>query len=564
MKPFTLNQRYDCTALVSEDVVSFCYEGEHSERGDKVWVFKYKRAYLTAAVVTQCIDRCERLLTLTHDRVLPLIDYHYDGESLYTVSRAPEPCVTLDTFLKQYPTVDFKTLWSFSTQVLALLTFLEQEKLVCGTLNFSTLLVGESGNITLARLIVPLHVYTGQWQSLDVVEDVMFLAPEYLEAKQYSSRSDMYAFGMLLAIFFGKRWPYSYVHTLTEMKKQMVQGPAPFEPVSTQIPHRLTTIIHVCLQIEPAARFRSFRELIQVYKGGHSFVPDQGSGTVSILKRVQTTLQLQAKAHQRHLWQWVGCIVFLVLLIGVAVQGYAVYVRAIPEVAVPAIAGHTQKEALEVLQAYRLEASVAGTQFHPHIPAGIVIESKPPGGRIVKEDRHVRLFVSKGKSPLIMPDLIGYSQALVQQKLRGKNVTVEVKGQVYSLQYPVGTVVAQEPPAQSFLADDATLSLTLSKGYPVAIRVYAAKSLLFYKTSPQRRVEIDVEVDPTWPDQHVEIRVDHLKGRETVYKHTVLAGEQLNKRFTVEKGSDVRVYLNGELAKKQRIETLSEEVNAVF
>ena len=95
---------------------------------------------------------------------------------------------------------------------------------------------------------------------------------------------------------------------------------------------------------------------------------------------------------------------------------------SIPEVAVPNLMGLTQEEAERIAKEYNLKSHNAGIRFHPNIEEGLVIETKPPAGRVVKENRVIRMYFSKGVGPILVPDLIGYTKEDVHDKFSNSGI----------------------------------------------------------------------------------------------------------------------------------------------
>ena len=81
----------------------------------------------------------------------------------------------------------------------------------------------------------------------------------------------------------------------------------------------------------------------------------------------------------------------------------------------------------------------------------MIIESKPPAGRVVKSSRLIRLFVSKGLGPVLVPNLVGFSKEEAAEILLQKGFNLEVTNESYSMQYPEGVVLGQESGSNTFL-----------------------------------------------------------------------------------------------------------------
>ena len=128
-------------------------------------------------------------------------------------------------------------------------------------------------------------------------------------------------------------------------------------------------------------------------------LPVEGS---NLQKKLKDDLQLRALSNLKEFVKW-GCIAACMILMGFGVNRlYVSYLTSIPEVAVPNVLGIHFDEAESMLDQYQLRSLVVGARFHPHYEEGDIIDMKPPAGRVVKEDRVIRLFVSKGAGPILV------------------------------------------------------------------------------------------------------------------------------------------------------------------
>ena len=207
-----------------------------------------------------------------------------------------------------------------------------------------------------------------------------------------------------------------------------------------------------------------------------------------------------------------------------------------------------------MLDDYNLEYLISGERFHPNVKKGFVIESKPPSGRVVKEKRVIRLFVSKGKGPILVPDLIGYTRPYVEEKLVQRGLSTEVVAQEFSLQYDSGIVIGQNPMSNTFIGPSENIKLTISKGYPVKINISKAKSSLFMNKDHIRNVSITFYMLDEWLSQELAIYYTRNESREKVYSDLIDPGEDVKLDFELNKGGLLEILFNDEVIIKQVIE----------
>ena len=199
-------------------------------------------------------------------------------------------------------------------------------------------------------------------------------------------------------MFFSQQWLCKYSISIHQIKKEIVGGFQPFKPIHPKIPDRLCTIIKVCLSPDKENRFRSFVELVKAYKSNINLksmnLNEESSLMVDSLKAY---IKEKTKLSVMQTSRLIALVVVVILSIFGVNQLFLSYMKAIPEIAVPDLSGLTEEEVEALLDKYQLNYLNAGVRFHPNVAENFIIETKPPAGRIVKEDRVIRLYLSKRK-----------------------------------------------------------------------------------------------------------------------------------------------------------------------
>jgi serine/threonine protein kinase len=99
-------------------------------------------------------------------------------------------------------------------------------------------------------------------ESLSAVGTVMgtpqYLSPEVLRGSKADTRSDLWAFGVVLHQMLTGRLPFTGA-TMFELSSSILKEPAPALPAT--VPARLRAVVERCLQKSPAGRFQSASEL---------------------------------------------------------------------------------------------------------------------------------------------------------------------------------------------------------------------------------------------------------------------------------------------------------------
>ena len=131
-----------------------------------------------------------------------------------------------------------------------------------------------------------------------------------------------------------------------------------------------------------------------------------------------------------------------------------------PKTEVPNVVGEQQDRALSDLQ----DASLKGktVQVESDKPQGQVISQSPKSGASVAEGTSIKLNVSKGPTPVAVPNVVGSTYETASSILQAKGFAVR-RTDVKSDQ-PKDTVIDMSPGAGTLQPPAATINLTVSKG----------------------------------------------------------------------------------------------------
>jgi serine/threonine-protein kinase len=132
----------------------------------------------------------------------------------------------------------------------------------------------------------------------------------------------------------------------------------------------------------------------------------------------------------------------------------------LPKVDVPGVIGDQATDAVAAIAGRGLKADVH--RINSEKETGTVTGQDPPAGTRVVKGTKVRINVSEGPKPVAIPPVVGvpYEQAAAQ--LQGAGFAVARRD--VDSNDPKGTVVQEDPPANSLAAKGSTVTLYVSKG----------------------------------------------------------------------------------------------------
>lgn len=546
-----LKSRYHIGELIQEDIFSELFHGIDKQTNTSLLIYKFKKKYLSQSLIKQLMKSAEALIGIEHENIVRLLDYAFDGVEFYAVYEGVESYITLEEYV-QHHEWSSATLWRFMTQILSALVVLEQSQLAHGSLSLNTILISKDKKATLIKSNLQALILNHNIQKMDVLDDCLCVAPDFIYNQGLTSQTDMYSFGVILQFLFSKSWPYPYTVSLQDYKASLLKGPKPFKKYEDKIPDRLSEVVRKCLQVSSTDRFDSFIDLIKTYKGDYSIDVTQ-TDSPAVLSALKVDLdKKKAKKTITRLLYTIG-ILSVVSMLGMAHYFYSLYITAIPERIVPNVVGLDKQLALEMLQQHHLRGIIAGERIHPLYKEGMVIESKPRAGRDVKQNRLIRLYLSKGKGSELVPDLVGRGKGQAEELLVDRGIHAEVVDEHYSIEYAEGVIISQYPSPNTLILPSENIQLVLSKGFPVSMTISKVKSSFFKNKDHLRQVSVLFSILPEWESQKVTILFSNKGKSERIYSDVHDPQEAIELDFELEVGGDISVYFNEVNAFSQRV-----------
>ena len=142
-----------------------------------------------------------------------------------------------------------------------------------------------------------------------------------------------------------------------------------------------------------------------------------------------------------------GALLVTYLLFAAAAMRLALKTR---EAVVPPLAGKTVNEATAILGAAGLNLKVEeARRIDGSVPAGRIISQEPEAGAMTRRERSVKVWVSAGTRASAVPALLGESERTATLRAQQDGLQLASIAEIRSGDYPVGSVIAQNPPPKS-------------------------------------------------------------------------------------------------------------------
>ena len=132
---------------------------------------------------------------------------------------------------------------------------------------------------------------------------------------------------------------------------------------------------------------------------------------------------------------------------------------------VPDLAGTELAAAKSELAQNNLKYKEGTGQYSDTVPEGAVLSTNPAKGTELKRGDTVTVVVSKGRAPIQVPDLVG--QNINDARTALQQIGLTAVERYKDSDQPADTVIAETPKAGSGVAEDAEITLDVSKGPPL-------------------------------------------------------------------------------------------------
>jgi len=540
-----LNNRYQLLAIMGEGGMATVYQAQDLMLGRTVAVkVLHQRRADDEAFLARFYREAQAAANLDHPNIVSVYDIGQDGNRHYIVMEYVEGRNLKELILESAPFPIERAL-TIAIQVCTAVGAAHKASLIHCDVKPQNVLVAPDGRLKvtdfgIARALTSAPVVEGG----DVWGTPDYLSPEQAAGKRLGPPSDVYSIGVVMYEMLTGRLPFEAESGIALAFKHLREEPAPINELNPHVPPGLARIVHKVLAKEPSARYRTASHLAQILVNYHR----AGEAMTTVQRPVVVRREPQpaewitpseerfgyyeeeAAWEEATGWDWVAVVlgaVALVSVLGLAPLWTLVYNRyarlpppAVPspavtlasdEVLVPDVVGMDQEAARKLVKATGLQFMVIGEQHHANIPALAVIGQVPTGGQPAKQGAVVEVVISQGQDLLVVPALVGQAIGVVEPQLVNMGFTVE-KREEWSLM-PVGTILAQDPPANSVVSKETIVVLTLSSGSRLPLEANLADKVLL--------VSCDLDRVEFRPGETVQLTLHWQALREMTEDYTV-------------------------------------------
>ncbi len=316
---------------------------------------------------------------------------------------------------------------------------------------------------------------------------VQYISPEQARGEAATPASDIYSLGVVLYEMLTGRLPFESDTPIGLALKHIQEEPTPPSRLNAHLPATLDGYVLRAMAKDAGARFASAGEMGAALAAYRQLGEEATSRLRPVRPQPAPALQpavspasvgARRATPTRRGFDWFLLVLFLVTLAAtVGLVPLALNVRdavfpapptPLPQVQVPALVRLQLSVAEEQLRALGLRLVVQDERFDEQVPIGHIVAQLIAAGTWLPQGEGVEVIVSRGKEPVAVPGVVGLAFAEAQARLTTRGLQVE-RRDAPSAQAPAGTVVAQDPAADTEVERGSLVRLTVSIGDRVVV-----------------------------------------------------------------------------------------------
>ncbi|WP_315265582.1 Stk1 family PASTA domain-containing Ser/Thr kinase [Selenomonas noxia] len=481
-----LDGRYALEALVGSGGMADVYRAKDQLLERTVAVKILHQQYENdTEFITRFQREAKAAARITHPNIVNVYDVGV-AEGRHYIVMEYVPGRTLKERIKEEGPVPVPQALQIARQIAGALAQAHANNLVHCDIKPHNILVMPDGNVKVADFGIARAVTESTMTYNDnIMGSVHYFSPEQARGTMITPKSDVYSLGVLLYEMLSGRIPFDGNTAVSIARKHLEEDPQPLHMIAPGIPPVVEALVTRMMAKDPAQRPDSsmlVQDIVraeQMMRSDTEALPAFDPDATRVLTPVEAQeIGALAEAEEDAVPQEGDERPFfrtkkfkfgllLILLLGFFTGFFLSFGKfwSSVEITVPDVTGKQMTLARQILEDQHLRVTVAET-YDASVPVGVVVSQTPEAGTMVKEERAITIYVSKGGEELEMPNLRGLNQSDAIDKLQQMGLRLGSAYETFSDE-DSGTVISQDPRSGTRISKGQTVDITVSKGQKI-------------------------------------------------------------------------------------------------
>ena len=422
---------------------------------------------------------------ITHPNIVNVFDVGV-AEGRHYIVMEYVPGRTLKERIKEEGPVPVPQALQIARQIAGALAQAHANNLVHCDIKPHNILVMPDGNVKVADFGIARAVTESTMTYNDnIMGSVHYFSPEQARGTMITPKSDVYSLGVLLYEMLSGRIPFDGNTAVSIARKHLEEDPQPLHMIASGIPPVVEALVTRMMAKDPAQRpdssmlvqdivraeqmMRSDTEALPAFDPDATRVltPVEAQEIGALAEAEEDAVPQEGEERPFFRTKKFKFGLLLILLLGFFTGFFLSFGKfwSSVEITVPDVTGKQMTLARQILEDQHLRVTVAET-YDASVPVGVVVSQTPEAGTMVKEERAITIYVSKGGEELEMPNLRGLNQSDAIDKLQQMGLRLGSAYETFSDE-DSGTVISQDPRSGTRISKGQTVDITVSKGQKI-------------------------------------------------------------------------------------------------
>ncbi len=429
---------------------------------------------------------------LSHPNIVSVYDVSR-GEPEYIVMELIDG-ITLKQYMERRGQLNWREALHFAIQIMKGINHAHSRGIVHRDIKPQNIMVLRDGDVKVTDFGIACLTDSANTMTQEVLGSVHYISPEQAKGNRPDARSDIYSAGVVLYEMLTNRLPFEGENAVSVAIQHLSSVPLSPREVNPDVPEALEKICMKAMASDIERRYQNVGEMISdleefrknpefeldfTIEDLHKSESDEPTRYIPAVQAVSDDAEEEPGEGSRTkkllitLAAAAAAVLALILLWKPIFGSFET--QPVVEFEVPYVVGMSIEEAMAEPNIRGVfEIVEIGSRESEDYPEGQIIEQSPTAGNIVRTNRKIEVFLSKGVKTAEMENVIGQEYRLAQINLKSLELDLDLSDLRYefSEHFTSGCVIRTDPVAGTPLKKGDKVTLYVSKGVePKPIKV---------------------------------------------------------------------------------------------